>query len=50
MALIMTVLGPPAVLLVLIGLMAVEGSYVHQVREERFSAPILPEGHGVAEH
>ena len=50
MALIMTVLGPPAVLLVLIGLMAIEGEYVHQVREESFSAPVMPEGHGAAEH
>jgi caa(3)-type oxidase subunit IV len=50
MALVLTVLGPPAVLLVLIGLMAIEGEYTHEVREARFSAPVLPEGHGAAEH
>ncbi|MGD8322846.1 MAG: cytochrome C oxidase subunit IV family protein [Gammaproteobacteria bacterium] len=45
LALIMTVLGPPAVLLVLIGLMAVEGDYVNSTRGEFFSAEIQPEGH-----
>jgi caa(3)-type oxidase subunit IV len=49
LALIMTVLGPPAVLLVLIGLMAIEGSYVNETRGEYFSAPIQPAGHGAAE-
>jgi len=45
LALIMTVLGPPAVLLVLVGLMAVEGDYVNDTRNEYFSPPIQPAGH-----
>lgn len=49
LALIITVLGPPAVLLVLIGLMAVEGAYVNDTRDEYFSAPIQPAGHHGAE-
>jgi cytochrome c oxidase subunit IV len=49
LALIWTVLGPPAVLLVLIGLMAVEGDYVNDTRGEFFSAEIQPEGHHAAE-
>lgn len=46
MALIMTVLGPPVVLLVLIWLMAIEGFYVNDTRAEYFSAEIQPTGHG----
>jgi len=52
-ALILTVLGPPAVLLVLIGLMAVEADYTKGTRDEYFSAPIAPVGHAAeaeAEH
>ena len=49
LALIMTVLGPPAVLLVLIGLMAVEGAYTNETRGEYFSAEIQPEGHHAVE-
>ena len=45
LALMMTILGPPAVLLVLIGLMAVEGDYTNSTRNEYFSAEIQPEGH-----
>jgi cytochrome c oxidase subunit IV len=37
------------VLLVLIGLMAVEGNYTEGTRLNFFSDPIVPEGHG-AEH
>jgi cytochrome c oxidase subunit IV len=49
LALIWAILGPPAVLLVLIGLMAVEGDYTELTRLDFFSAPIVPAGHG-AEH
>jgi cytochrome c oxidase subunit IV len=49
-ALISAILGPPAVLLVLIGLMAVEGDYTESTRGEYFSEPIAPAGHGAAEH
>jgi cytochrome c oxidase subunit 4 len=51
-ALIWAILGPPAVLLVLIGLMAVEGDYTEITRLTSFSAPIQPAGHeaGVEEH
>ena len=49
LALIWAILGPPAVLLVLIGLMAVEGDYTETARLDFFSEPIVPEGHG-AEH
>lgn len=45
LALIWAILGPPTVLLVLIGLMAVEGGYTEGTRLERFSAPIVPAGH-----
>ena len=45
LALIYAILGPPVVLLVLIGLMAVEGDYTELTRLASFSAP-LP----VAEH
>ncbi len=49
LALIWAILGPPIVLLVLIGLMAVEGDYTEGTRLDFFSAPIVPAGHG-AEH
>ena len=49
LALIWAILGPPTVLLVLIGLMAVEGDYTEGTRLDFFSDPIVPEGHG-AEH
>jgi cytochrome c oxidase subunit IV len=49
LALIYAILGPPVVLLVLIGLMAVEGEYTESTRISRFSEPIAPTGH-VAEH
>ena len=45
LALIYAILGPPIVLLVLIGLMAVEGDYTELTRLSRFSAPIAPAGH-----
>jgi cytochrome c oxidase subunit IV len=48
-ALIWAILGPPAVLLVLIGLMAVEGDYTELTRLDYFSAPLAPEGHQAAE-
>ena len=47
-ALMWAILGPPAVLLVLIGLMAVEGAYTNGTRDTYFSAPIQPTGHGTA--
>ena len=40
LALIYAILGPPVVLLVLIGLMAVEGEYTEGTRLSRFSAPL----------
>jgi caa(3)-type oxidase subunit IV len=49
LALIWAILGPPVVLLVLIGLMAVEGDYTEGTRLDFFSEPIAPAGHG-AEH
>jgi cytochrome c oxidase subunit IV len=50
-ALILAILGPPAVLLVLIGLMAVEGEYTEATRGEYFSEPLAPAGHeAMAEH
>jgi cytochrome c oxidase subunit IV len=49
LALIWAILGPPVVLLVLIGLMAVEGDYTEGTRLNFFSEPIVPAGHG-AEH
>jgi cytochrome c oxidase subunit 4 len=49
LALIWAILGPPVVLLVLIGLMAVEGDYTELTRLDFFSAPLAPVGHG-AEH
>jgi caa(3)-type oxidase subunit IV len=50
LALIWAILGPPVVLLVLIGLMAVEGDYTELTRLDFFSEPIAPAGHGAAEH
>jgi len=47
-ALIYAILGPPVVLLVLIGLMAVEGDYTEFTRLSFFSAPIVPAGHEAA--
>jgi cytochrome c oxidase subunit IV len=41
-ALIYAILGPPIVLLVLIGLMAVEGDYTELKRLDFFSKPIVP--------
>ncbi len=49
LALIWTVLGPPAVLLFLIAFMAVEGDYTNDTRDTYFSAEIQPEGHHGAE-
>ena len=49
LALIYAILGPPVVLLVLIGLMAVEGDYTELKRLDFFSAPLVPSGHA-AEH
>ena len=46
LALIWAILGPPVVLLVLIGLMAVEGDYTEVTRMDFFSAPLAPAGHG----
>jgi cytochrome c oxidase subunit IV len=40
LALIYAILGPPVVLLVLIGLMVVEGEYTEGTRLSRFSAPL----------
>lgn len=48
LALIWAILGPPLVLLVLIGLMAVEGDYTELTRLDFFSAPIVPTGHEAA--
>jgi len=50
LALIYAILGPPVVLLVLIGLMAVEGDYTESTRLESFSAPLVPAGHEGAGH
>lgn len=47
-ALIFAILGPPVVLLVLIGLMAVEGDYTELTRFNFFSAPLAPAGHAEA--
>ena len=44
-ALIWAILGPPIVLLVLIGLMAVEGDYTELKRLDFFSKPLVPSGH-----
>jgi len=48
-ALIWAILGPPIVLLVLIGLMAVEGDYTELKRLDFFSKPIAPTGAHEAE-
>jgi len=48
-ALIWAILGPPIVLLVLIGLMAVEGDYTELKRLDFFSKPIVPTGAHEAE-
>jgi hypothetical protein len=48
--LIYAILGPPVVLLVLIGLMAVEGDYTELTRLNFFSAPLAPAGHAGAAH
>ncbi|HVY65819.1 MAG TPA: cytochrome C oxidase subunit IV family protein [Gammaproteobacteria bacterium] len=48
-ALIWAILGPPVVLLVLIGLMVVEGDYTELTRLSSFSAPIVPAGHAAEE-
>ena len=48
-ALIWAILGPPSVLLVLIGLMVIEGDYTEFTRLTSFSAPVLPSGHAAAE-
>lgn len=50
LALIWAILAPPVVLLVLIGLMAVEGDYTELTRLDFFSAPIVPAGHEAAAH
>jgi cytochrome c oxidase subunit IV len=47
-ALIFAILGPPVVLLVLIGLMAVEGDYTELTRIDFFSKPLAPAGHAEA--
>jgi cytochrome c oxidase subunit IV len=47
LALIYAILGPPIVLLVLIGLMAIEGDYTELTRHSFFSAPLAPAGHEV---
>jgi cytochrome c oxidase subunit IV len=43
-ALITAIIGPPAVLLVLIGLMAIEGDYTILTRIASFSEPPAPVG------
>lgn len=52
LALIWAILGPPAVLLVLVGLMAVEGDYTELTRLDFFSEPqpIVPPSHGAEAH
>jgi caa(3)-type oxidase subunit IV len=50
LALIYAILGPPVVLLVLIGLMAIEGDYTEFTRLDFFSAPLAPAGHEAAAH
>ena len=45
LALMWAILGPPIVLLVLIGLMAFEGDYTELTRLNFFSAPLAPAGH-----
>jgi cytochrome c oxidase subunit 4 len=50
LALIYAILGPPIVLLVLIGLMAIEGDYTELQRLDFFSPALVPAGHHAAEH
>jgi cytochrome c oxidase subunit IV len=52
LALIWAILGPPTVLLVLVGLMAVEGDYTELTRLDFFSEPeaIMPASHGAEAH
>jgi cytochrome c oxidase subunit IV len=50
LALIWAILGPPVVLLVLIGLMIIEGDYTELTRLDFFSEPIVPAGHGAEAH
>lgn len=45
LALIWAILGPPVVLLVLIGLMVIEGDYTELTRLDFFSEPLAPVGH-----
>ncbi len=45
LALIYAILLPPLLLLVLIGLMAVEGNYVNSIRSTFFDPPPAPAGH-----
>ena len=47
LALIYAILLPPLLLLVLIGLMAVEGNYVNAIRSAFFDPPPAPTGHHV---
>ena len=44
MALITAIIGPPALLLFLIGFMVYEGEYTESTREASFTAPPEPEG------
>ena len=48
-ALIWAILGPPVVLLVLIGLMVIEGDYTEFTRLTSFSAPLAAAGHAAEE-
>ena len=50
LALIWAILGPPVVLLVLIGLMVIEGDYTLLTRLDFFSEPIAPAGHTAEAH
>jgi cytochrome c oxidase subunit IV len=50
LALMWAILGPPIVLLELIGLMAVEGDYTELTRLDFFSAPLAPAGHEAGAH
>ena len=50
LSLILAILMPPLALLVLIGLMAIEGDYTFLTREGAFSAEPAPVGHGEKAH
>ena len=50
LALMWAILGPPVVLLVLIGLMIIEGDYTELTRLDFFSEPIAPAGHAAEAH